>query len=612
MAARVILDDSDIPGPGHYFAHRSNSIEFIPSGAAVLDCTLGGGWPLSRISNIIGDECLSGDTIVSAKRGTRAKKMTMQTLFNRVRGNHPNSRDVDTYLVADVGGHVGLARMLAVVHSGEKPLYEVTTATGAKIKASENHKFSTEEGWLCLCDGLRVGTAVKQWNGQGAKTYEKKERSYTYSIPYHPFGQRNFVAGRDYKRLLTARLVIEAAINGMSFREFIDVLRNEPAIAMTLQYTDPELEVHHLDKDPTNDRLDNLELISPEEHWETHADEMPGDTKRIGLSRIVSIDSVGRGPTFDITMEAPHHNFVANSFVVHNSTGKTLMAIEACANFARKYPKGNIYYRESESAFDEPYAQALGMPIDRVQFIDPDEFVTVEDFYEDLCKAVTETVKRNTAALYIVDSLDALSDKAEQNTAFDAGSYNTNKAKQIGKLLRMCKGEVSKARMCLIIISQTRDRITEGFMAKFAKKKTRSGGRALDFYASQCLWLSHLNTLTAQHAKIKRPVGIRIRAKCEKNKISLPLRTCEFTIRFGHGIDSLASGLDWLEDVDRWKAVVDVTRPSYQRRIDGMSDLEYWAEVRRVEQEVTKHWEEVEELFLSGTRQKYRDANAYA
>jgi recombination protein RecA len=297
-----------------------------------------------------------------------------------------------------------------------------------------------------------------------------------------------------------------------------------------------------------------------------------------------------------------------SNIIGDESTGKTLMAIEACANFARKYPKGNIYYRESESAFDEPYAEALGMPTDRVQFIDPDEFVTVEDFYEDLCKAVTETAKRNTTALYIVDSLDALSDKAELKRDFDQGTYGGEKAKQMGKLLRMCKGEVSRARMCLIIVSQTRDRITEGFMAKFAKKKTRSGGRALDFYASQCLWLSHLNTLTAQHAKIKRPVGIRIRAKCEKNKISLPLRTCEFTIRFGHGIDSLASGLDWLEDIDRWKDVIDVTRPSYQRRIDGMPDPVYWAEVRRVDEAVTALWAETEELFLAGTRQKYRYA----
>jgi len=291
------------------------------------------------------------------------------------------------------------------------------------------------------------------------------------------------------------------------------------------------------------------------------------------------------------------------------STGKTLMAIEACANFAQMHPKGNIYYREAESAFDAPYAEALGMPVDRVKFIEPEDFVTVEDFYSDLHKAVNDTIKRDIPGLYIVDSLDALSDKAEQGAKFDQASYNVSKAKQIGKLLRMCKGEVSKARMCLIIVSQTRDRITEGFMARFAKKKTRSGGKALDFYASQCLWLSHLNTISATRGKVKRPVAIRVRAKCEKNKIALPLRTCEFTIRFGQGIDSLASSLDWLEDVELWDDVIDSSRKTYMNRINALSDREYWQEALRVDTAVTQLWADTEEAFLEGTRQKYR---AYA
>jgi hypothetical protein len=38
------------------------------------------------------------------------------------------------------------------------------------------------------------------------------------------------------------------------------------------------------------------------------------------------------------------------------STGKTLLCIEAAANFGRKYPKGRIRYLEAESAFQKDYA----------------------------------------------------------------------------------------------------------------------------------------------------------------------------------------------------------------------------------------------------------------
>src|SRR5271166_4934530 len=74
-----------------------------------------------------------------------------------------------------------------------------------------------------------------------------------------------------------------------------------------------------------------------------------------------------------------------SNIVGDKSSGKTLIAIEACANFSRQFPNGQIYYRESEAAFDTGYAQALGMPEEKVDFGD-DEFITVEDLFEDMEK----------------------------------------------------------------------------------------------------------------------------------------------------------------------------------------------------------------------------------
>src|SRR5579859_4146149 len=86
-----------------------------------------------------------------------------------------------------------------------------------------------------------------------------------------------------------------------------------------------------------------------------------------------------------------------SNIIGNKATNKTGIAIEACINFAKKYPKnkGKIYYREAEAAFDRHYAARLGMPIERVDFL-PDEddlkkgdFLTVEDFNRDL-KLITE------------------------------------------------------------------------------------------------------------------------------------------------------------------------------------------------------------------------------
>ena len=88
------------------------------------------------------------------------------------------------------------------------------------------------------------------------------------------------------------------------------------------------------------------------------------------------------------------------------ATGKTLVAIEACANFSQQYANGKIWYDEIESAFDKSYAAALGMPLDRVKFIEGHE--SVEDLFEKLDRLLEAKEKKGDTSpgLFIVDSLD--------------------------------------------------------------------------------------------------------------------------------------------------------------------------------------------------------------
>jgi recombination protein RecA len=290
-----------------------------------------------------------------------------------------------------------------------------------------------------------------------------------------------------------------------------------------------------------------------------------------------------------------------SNVVGDESTGKTLLAIEAFANFNRQFSNGLMFYREAESAFDEGYAAALGMPVERVDISDPDSIITIEDCYEDLSKAIDKCKSSGLPGFYVLDSLDGLTSKAEMKEKFDAASYNTDKAKMIGKLLRMSRKGVAQANMHFMVISQTRDKIGAMFPTK-----TRSGGRSLDFFASQALWLSHADDVTRTINGIKRVTGIHIKANCKKNKIALPYRRCEFTISFGHGIDSLVTSMDWLEDSSLWDEVFEVKRPALKNRLDKMTNTEYWQETERVSREVVRLWKGVEDGFLENVRPKYR------
>lgn len=255
------------------------------------------------------------------------------------------------------------------------------------------------------------------------------------------------------------------------------------------------------------------------------------------------------------------------NIVGNKSAGKTLLAIEISANFYQKYgDSADLIYHETEAAFDKPYAEALGMPIAAIDFRGEDDSKndnTVEYWYEQLDAQLDSMIKSKRKALWITDSLDAMTDRAELSRAIDEGSYGGNKAKKMSELFRRLIVKMGKADLTLVIVSQIRDKVG----ATYGKKTMRSGGKALDFYASQVIWITEIGKLTKTFRKQKRKYGVSVKVNCEKNKVGLPYRECEYPIIFGYGIDDGQASLDFLNSVD---ALEDVE--SFCDTFDEMED----------------------------------------
>lgn len=293
------------------------------------------------------------------------------------------------------------------------------------------------------------------------------------------------------------------------------------------------------------------------------------------------------------------------NIVGDKSTGKTLLAIEACANFVRTYPEGKIWYREAEAAFDKLYAKALGMPIKKISFVEdePDDFAfrTVEDFFADLAKACEYTRVHGVPGLYIIDSLDALSSEAELARDIDDKSFGGEKAKKLHELFRRSVKAMQSSNLCLIIISQVKDKIG----VTFGRKEERSGGKSLDFFASQIVWLSHLARLKKTVNKVERATGVRVDVRCEKNKVGLPFRSFKFVIRFNYGIDNLQSNIEWLQEIGQLKQLKKGTKSSeVLSYADSLSDEDFKAFDKSVNEVVVTLWQSIEKDFLP-TRRKY-------
>lgn len=223
------------------------------------------------------------------------------------------------------------------------------------------------------------------------------------------------------------------------------------------------------------------------------------------------------------------------------STNKTGVAIEACANFGPIYGSENIRYRERESAFDFEYAVSLGLPRD-IKFSDDPTFRTVEDFHDDV-SAWLDKREAGTPSLYILDTMDALSDEVEMKKEFGKQDYG-RKAGKLGEFFRKRLPDLAAKSCTLMIISQIRDNIG----VVFGETKTRACEHPLDFYSSQIVWLYKAGDIPREVLGVKRNTGIIVRAHVKKNKMAPPFRESKIHVIFNYGIADEDSMVDWLKE----------------------------------------------------------------
>lgn len=291
------------------------------------------------------------------------------------------------------------------------------------------------------------------------------------------------------------------------------------------------------------------------------------------------------------------------NIVGDKSTAKTGLAGEIMANFIRRYPAGKAAYRETEGAYDVAYAEAMSIPVEDIDY--GDEAVpieTVEAFASDLKAFTAKRKEEKEPGCYILDSLDALSSESEMAKDLKEGSYDMDKQKKMGKMFRQLVRQIEDSETALIIVSQIRENIG----VSFGEKYRRSGGKAMDFYASQALWLAHLGQIKKTIKKVQRVVGIKVKAKCKKNKIGMPFRECDFDFIFGFGIDDVGANLEWLKSVRRNSEVgiSDKDVSGFSEDLRSESREEYNRERKRIAKVTKRVWAEIENTFLP-TMRKY-------
>lgn len=241
------------------------------------------------------------------------------------------------------------------------------------------------------------------------------------------------------------------------------------------------------------------------------------------------------------------------------SSGKTFLLWTSFAEMLglKKFKEYSPIFDEPESAFSFNARKLFGERIEKVIFdvksfkpgeVDnPECSRTIQSWYRNVLRAL----KKCSPFLYGLDSFDALASAEEKERAKKLiesdkleGSYNMEKQKISGQILRDVASDIKGTKSVVLVISQTRHKLG----VTFGKTKTRAGGDALHFYSTHEVWLSVVKHLYKKDLEI----GVEVQAFVEKNKVTGKRRKVRFQIFYDYGIDDIGSMIDWMVDEKFW------------------------------------------------------------
>jgi len=312
-----------------------------------------------------------------------------------------------------------------------------------------------------------------------------------------------------------------------------------------------------------------------------------------------------------------------------SAAGKTILVLgtfaEACID--SKFDEYDLYYDDVERRNDfdldklfKPLASRLMTPSGLLYRDLPgsDAETGISNTIQDLKNTMMTLKKKGGPFIYIADSLDSFSTdeeldkemkKALQAAKTDAavkkisGSYNVEKAKILGQILRMINGVIADTNSLFILTQQIRQRMNPMFGQS---PYVTSGGEAPYFYSHIRPWLTKVESYKA----LGRKIGVRSKAVMEKNSVTGQLRDVDFDIYYDMGIDDVGSMVRFMLTENHWKSGSWIEAPELELRENGKDKLARAIEEKNLEvklrRAVQRVWNKIEQEIKLNRKPRYK------
>ena len=210
--------------------------------------------------------------------------------------------------------------------NGERETYTIKTVSGKEIRATLEHQFWTNQGWKRLKD-FDGSTQLCEVQLAGNKITPKEIKNSSLSFLGSDIFQgetrepSRLLSNLKIKKLSKSKNYLFTSLSHGIESDKVSQVNPHRLVMENFKLLEEleQLEVKHFNENSFDNRLENLPWGSSKGNKIDNISNNSFSDNCGAFVEIESIERFGKEITYDLEVEHPEHNFIANGLVVHNS-----------------------------------------------------------------------------------------------------------------------------------------------------------------------------------------------------------------------------------------------------------------------------------------------------